>query len=149
MEEVSAGGELAAVEEVAEADGAGLVGRRGGLAEEAVETAHEFVVVAVLGEGRDEGLEGAEAGVEDGEDPQVVEQPHLEEQEFEEDLDEVVVVPDAHRTACDLLNEFQFVGGLDFVDVLVEVAQQVVADRPAAHPQAPRVHHQHHRRENQ
>jgi hypothetical protein len=126
VEEVSAGGQLPAVEQLSEADGAALVEGAGVAAEQTVELPHQFGVAAVFAERAEQHLDGHEGSVEDGKDPHVVEYAHFIEESAEEDAGEVVEVPDLDGVGGDVLGEFELVGGLHLVDVLVVVAQDVL-----------------------
>lgn len=64
MEQVPAGGQLSAVQELAQADRADLVGCRGAPAEEAVELFHQLAVAAVFGYGSNQYLQGGETCIE-------------------------------------------------------------------------------------
>lgn len=64
MEEVPAGGQLPAVQELTQADRADLVRRRGASAEETVELLHQLAVTTVLGYGVHQYLEGGETSIE-------------------------------------------------------------------------------------
>lgn len=149
MKKMSTTDQSSAVKKLIHTNDTDLVGSRLIFFEDFVHFLDKFIVASVLMKGLGKSGDRNVSSIDDAENPHAIEKLNFLKKLFEEESKEVIIMPGSDCGGYNSVNELQFVGGRDLIDILIVVTENIPFGSNTGEPQENSIDRQHDRREQQ